>query len=146
MVGKSSDRLKKFEAELHDLEQWLNLGLVPKKDIDKHKTEIEAVKAKIDEEIKRAAQLKETGDLEEYVTPRKGQTRTQFTENPTMPDMETAEEPTALTDVTTENQSQGDTTAEMTEGATREESEEDDYFSDKARWKRGMLHSDDDEW
>ena len=35
-----SERLKKFENELNDLEQWLNLGLVPKKDLDKHKTEI----------------------------------------------------------------------------------------------------------
>ena len=35
-----SERLKKFETELTDLEQWLKLGLVPKKDIEKHKEEI----------------------------------------------------------------------------------------------------------
>ena len=42
-----SERLKKLELELHDLEQWLNLGLVPKKDIEKHKIEIDQFKKKI---------------------------------------------------------------------------------------------------
>ena len=32
-----SERLKKLEVELEDLEQWLKLGLVPKKDIEKHR-------------------------------------------------------------------------------------------------------------
>ena len=36
-----SERLKKLESELNDLEQWLKLGLVPKKDIEKHKEEIQ---------------------------------------------------------------------------------------------------------
>ena len=34
-----SERLKKLETELEDLEQWMQLGLVPKKDLDKHKEE-----------------------------------------------------------------------------------------------------------
>ena len=34
-----SERLKKLEVELTDLEQWLKLGLVPKKDVEKHKQE-----------------------------------------------------------------------------------------------------------
>ena len=29
-----SERLKKLESEFHDLEQWLKLGLVPKKDLN----------------------------------------------------------------------------------------------------------------
>jgi hypothetical protein len=29
-----SERLKKLEAELEDLEQWMGLGLVPKKDVE----------------------------------------------------------------------------------------------------------------
>ena len=42
-----SERLKKLETELNDLEQWLKLGLVPKKDVDKHKEEILVVRNKI---------------------------------------------------------------------------------------------------
>ena len=45
-----SERLKKLETELHDLEQWLKLGLVPKKDIEKHKGEIGVIQSKIEEE------------------------------------------------------------------------------------------------
>ena len=33
-----NDKLKKLETELKDLEKWLNLGLVPKEQIKKHKT------------------------------------------------------------------------------------------------------------
>ena len=36
-MNMKSERLKKLETELEDLEQWMNLGLVPKKDIEKHK-------------------------------------------------------------------------------------------------------------
>ena len=32
-----SERLKKLEKEIKELKKWLNLDLVPKKDIDKHK-------------------------------------------------------------------------------------------------------------
>ena len=45
-----SERLKKLEGELQDLEQWLKLGLVPKKDMEKHKEEIRLLQQKIDEE------------------------------------------------------------------------------------------------
>ncbi len=48
-----SERLKKLENELQDLEQWLKLGLVPKKDIEKHKEEIRAIQAKVEEEKER---------------------------------------------------------------------------------------------
>lgn len=45
-----SEWLKKLEHELKDLEKWLQLSLVPKKDLEKHKLEIAAIKAKIEEE------------------------------------------------------------------------------------------------
>ena len=35
-MNLKSERLRKLEKELEDLKQWLRLGLVPKKDIDKH--------------------------------------------------------------------------------------------------------------
>ena len=68
-----SEKLKKLETELTDLEQWLKLGLVPKKDIDKHKDEILAVKHKIEEEKDRLQFLKESGEAEEYVDDIRGQ-------------------------------------------------------------------------
>lgn len=43
MKHVKSERLKKLESELQDLEQWLKLGLVPKKDVTKHKEEIEQI-------------------------------------------------------------------------------------------------------
>ena len=39
-MNLKSERLKKLETELEDLQKWLNLGLVPKKDTEKHKEEI----------------------------------------------------------------------------------------------------------
>ena len=39
-MNNKSERLKKLETELEDLEQWMRLSLVPKKDIEKHKEEI----------------------------------------------------------------------------------------------------------
>lgn len=74
MRAIKSERLKKLEIELQDLEQWLKLGLVPKKDIEKHKEEILAVKSKIEEEKERLHFLRESGETEEYVTPKRGST------------------------------------------------------------------------
>ena len=70
-----SERLKKLETELEDLEQWMSLGLVPKKDIEKHKEEIRSLKQKIDEEKERLRFMKENGELEEYVTPKRSPAR-----------------------------------------------------------------------
>src|ERR1700722_2330306 len=86
-----SERLKKLETELNDLEQWLKLGLVPKKDIPKHKDEIQAVLAKIEEEKERLQFLKESGEAEEYITPKRQPTRTGYTDLPSVPDIDVAE-------------------------------------------------------
>jgi hypothetical protein len=152
-----SDRLKKLETELADLEQWLKLGLVPKKDIEKHKNEIELIRGKIGEERERLQFLKESGETEEYTTPRRVTGRSGYTDTPTMPEIDLGEEPTGLTDMAMEadNDSFLDTTTEERGGEEEEaptpseehgeEEEEEDPFSDRNRWKRGMLHSD-DEW
>ena len=66
-----SERLKKLESELFDLDQWLKLGLVPKKDQEKHKEEIQALREKIDEEKERLRFLKENGELEEFNMPKR---------------------------------------------------------------------------
>lgn len=161
-----SERLKKLESELQDLEQWLKLGLVPKKDIEKHKEEIRTVIAKVEEEKERLQFLKESGDAEEYVTPkRNAQTRGGYTEMPTIPDIDTADAATGFGDtgfdmdtdnVDGETSTFEDDTEETTESDTvkddedeDEEKEEDEesFFSEKNRWKRGgIVDPDADEW
>ena len=85
MVVKS-ERLKKLENELQDLEQWLKLGLVPKRDLEKHKIEIGALREKINEEEERLRELKESGDMEEYMAPKRGaQGRQAYQEPQTLP-------------------------------------------------------------
>lgn len=158
-----SERLKKLEGELYDLEQWLKLGLVPKKDIEKHKEEIEAVKTKIEEEKERLQFLRESGESEEYIAPKRTPTRHGYTEMPTIPDIDIGE--TAMTDagfdVETENgefessshmedEDEEEDEATRAEGEEEEEEEEEDeesYFSDRNRWKRGgIVDPDADEW
>ena len=92
-----SERLKKFENELQDLEQWLKLGLVPKKDIQKHREEIVVLTDKIEEEKVRLRYLKENGEVEEYTPPKRGaQARGAYQEPHSLPDMDINEE--GLTD------------------------------------------------
>lgn len=157
-----SERLKKFETELNDLEQWLKLGLVPKKDIEKHKEEIKGVKSKIEEEKERLQFLKESGEAEEYIAPkRQAGARSGFTDMPTIPDIDMGETQAGLTDTGFDMESEveaADTTfeengdeeegASTTDGEKEEEEEEDEsYFSDKNRWRRGgIVDPDADEW
>jgi len=149
--------LKKLEIELEDLEQWMNLGLVPKKDVDKHKEEIRSLKMKIDEEKERLRFMKESGDLEEYVTPKRSTARQAYAEPHTLPDMDAGENMTdAGLDMETESYEMETISEDETEGgggSTEEEStlseEEDDEdpFSDRNRWKRGILEDpDSDNW
>ncbi len=151
-----SERLKKLEIELNDLEQWLKLGLVPKKDVDKHREEIRAVQAKIEEEKERLQFLKESGDTEEFIIPKRQATRAGYTEMPTIPDIDIGE--TALADTNFDM----DTEAMDTESSVIEERDDDDddhthtenddedddsYFSDKNRWRRGgIIDPDANEW
>ena len=93
-----SERLKKLEVELNDLQQWLKLGLVPKKDVEKHKEEIMAIQSKIEEEKERLHFLKESGEAEEYVTPKRPSARSGYTEMPTIPDIDIGETAASLTD------------------------------------------------
>jgi len=151
-----SERLKKLETELEDLEQWMNLGLVPKKDVEKHKEEIRSLKTKIDEEKERLRFMKESGELEEYVTPKRSPARQAYAEPHTLPDMEVGDNMTdAGLDMETEAYDMETITEEETEsGGTEEgeatileEEEDEDPFSDRNRWKRGILEDPDaDNW
>lgn len=149
-----SERLKKLESELTDLEQWLRLGLVPKKDIEKHKEEILGVRAKIEEEKERLQFLKESGEVEEYVTPKRQTTRAGYTEMPTIPDIDMTDTAGGVSEssfemesstVESETTTNEDSEDENTE--SNEDEEEDSYFSDRNRWRRGgIVDPDADEW
>jgi hypothetical protein len=153
-----SERLKKLELELQDLEQWLKLGLVPKKDLEKHKGEMVTLNEKIVEERERLRFLKESGEGEEYVIPKRPpHGRQAFQEPQSLPDVEIAEEgfTDAGLDMETESYAAEETAGgEETEeggdedGAAAEEDEEDeDPFSDRNRWKRGVFEDPDaGEW
>ena len=151
-----SERLKKLELELNDLEQWLKLGLVPKKDIEKHKEEIRAVQAKIEEEKERLQFLKESGEAEEYIAPKRPSTRAGYTEMPTIPDIdigETGGVADTSFDMETDAVDVESSVIEEREEASEEESEEEEdeddesYFSDRNRWRRGgIIDPDADDW
>lgn len=155
-----SERLKKLETELEDLEQWMNLGLVPKKDVDKHREEIRSLKTKIEEEKERLRFMKESGEVEEYVTPKRSPARQAYAEPHTLPDMEMGDNMTdAGLDMETEAYDMETITEEETEGGGTahgteegestllEEEDDEDPFSDRNRWKRGILEDPDaDNW
>ncbi len=155
-----SERLKKLETELEDLEQWMNLGLVPKKDTEKHKEEIRSLKTRIDEEKERLRFMKESGELEEYVTPKRSNARQAYAEPHTLPDMDMGDNMTdagldmetesydmeTISDDETESGGGGGST-EDGDATVAEEEDEEDPFSDRNRWKRGILEDPDaDNW
>lgn len=153
-----SDRLKKLEVELEDLEQWLKLGLVPKNEVQRHQDEIYTLKERIVEEKERLQFLKESGDLEEYSTPRRTPHKTVYPDTPTMSDMDTesVEEAQTSHDMTTETMeidTADDDEVDKFEGeegeetAAEEEEDEIDPFSDSNRWRRGgIIDPDATEW
>lgn len=152
-----SERLKKLEAELNDLEQWLKLGLVPKKDTDKHKEEILSVKAKIEEEKERLQFLKESGEAEEYITPKRAPNRAGYNDMPTIPDIDIGETIGGTdtgfdmeTDAVEVDHTLEEREEEEEEAPEQEEEEEEDdesYFSDRNRWRRGgIVDPDANDW
>jgi hypothetical protein len=150
-----SERLKKLESELEDLEQWMCLGLVPKKDVEKHKEEIGALKIRIGEERERLRYLKESGEVEEYAAPKRSAARQAYAEPHTLPDMEVNDNMTdAGLDMETESyetetasEDETDSGSSSKDEDTVLEDEEEDPFSDRNRWKRGILEDPDrDNW
>ena len=148
-----SERLKKLELELQDLEQWLNLGLVPKTDIDKHNGEIEIFKKRVDDEKSRLQSIKENGDSEEYSVPKRSvQQRAAYQEPHILPGVDMDEGGGGMTDAGLENDSPttfGTETGTVAddEAATTISEEDEDPYSDKNRWRRGILEDPDtDSW
>jgi hypothetical protein len=155
-----SERLKKLETELQDLQQWLKLGLVPKKDMAKHKEEINNLQEKITEEKERLRFLKESGEMEEYGPPKRPAHGRPAFQEASMPDMEIGDEGLTETGLEMESETyEAETgTGEEVEGEggeegegapapVEEEEEEEDPFSDRNRWRRGILEDPDSkEW
>jgi hypothetical protein len=151
-----TERLKKLETEFKDLQQWMKLGLVPKSDLKKHEIEINSIAEKIEEEKDRMRFLKENGSLAEYVTPsRKGQNRSAYPENASISDINLGDNSsTGLTDAGLDMDTESldvensllDSDEETTAEHTTVSDEDEDPFSDKNRWKRGIIDPDDDNW
>jgi hypothetical protein len=150
MIMKS-ERLKRLETELQDLDQWLRLGLVPKKDVAKHKGEIKILKEKIEEEKERLRFLKESGAMEEFIPPKRNpHARQPFSDTASMPDIEMSDEDrtdfgldeTESYDFETSSEEETEGFSETCAGVD-DPSEEEDPFSDRNRWKRGVLEDPD---
>ncbi len=148
-MSQKSERLRKFEIELHDLEEWLKIGLVPKKDVEKHKEEISQLKERIEEEKTRLKMLTENGELEEFNLPKKPLNARQAYQEPhSLPEMDMADEGMSEGgfDMETESfdvdSSAGDD-SESGDDEQQHEEEEEDPYSDRNRWKRGVLEDPD---
>ncbi|MEC7840507.1 MAG: hypothetical protein VX777_10760 [Chlamydiota bacterium] len=142
-----SERLKKLEQELSDLEQWLKLGLVPKSDIDRHNEEILVARAKIEEEKERLQFLKESGDSSDFTAPKRQSGRSAYTEMPSIPDIDISESNQTVSDTAYNNDSDNtesdssiieESENDDTEEKTYVEEEEESFFSDRNRWRRGF--------
>ncbi len=151
-----SERLKKLEIDLSELEQWLSLGFVPKKEIVKHQKEIDLLKEKIVEEKERIRFLKENDITEENIAAKRfPQMRPA---SPDMGNMTLDHSNESLTDLEPENETdfhKFNSTEEEEEKEEQEsrvnmdddEEEESNPYSDKNRWKRGILENlDTDNW
>lgn len=152
-MNVKSERLKKLETELRDLQQWSKLGLVPKKDIEKHSSEINLIQQKIEEERERLRYLKENDELEYVVPKRNTSPRSGFQEAHTVPDINLDD--TSVTDAGLDLENETFTEAETASDESEETAseditsldEDDDPFSDSNRWRRGVLEDpDSDAW
>jgi hypothetical protein len=151
-----SEKLKKLETEFTDLEQWMQLGLVPKKDLDKHREEMRSLQGKIEEEKERLRFAKESGETEDFTLPKRSPNRPAYSESHTLPDVESNDQMTETGfDMETETYDMETSSEEETEGGGRtedegtavEEEEDEDPFSDRNRWKRGVLEDpESDNW
>ena len=149
-----SEKLKKLENELADLQQWKRLGLVPKKDLEKHEKEIGSMTVKIEEEYERLRYLKENGEHEEYTMPKRSpQTKQAYQEPNSMPDIESTESDMADAGLDLESESydaESSSVFDMEEGSEEKtivEDEDENPFSDRNRWKRGILEDpDSNDW
>jgi len=133
-----SDRLKKLEAELEDLKNWLKLGLVPKSDQSKHKKEMGSIELKIEDEKEKIRFLKENNEIEEYVTPKRSAQKPVFND-------------ANVNDFSASCDSDSDDFDGEDDGKSSDDEDEDgdvDHFSDQARARRSWdaVDPESNEW
>lgn len=145
-----SEKLKKLENEITDLKQWLKLGLVPKKDLEKHQKEIDLLTQKIEEEKDKLRHIKENGEAEEYAIPRRNATKQAYQEPHSLPDIDShhdGEMTDAGLDFESESYEADSSSAfdfeEGGEERTLSEDEDENPFSDRNRWRRGIQEDPD---
>jgi len=153
MSSPKSDRLRKLETEYNDLKQWLDLKLVPKKDLALHEAELKALEAKIFDEKKRLQTIKDSPDAEEYSIPRRNAgAKAGYNDGGLNEEMEMdggGDEGLTDAGLDMENDSyEGGSSSsfdlyESFDDQNTESEEDEDPFSDRNRWKRGILEEQD---
>ena len=150
-----SEALKKLEFELKTNQECMDAGLYPPRDKERHLKEIETIKKNIEKEKDRLRIMKESGEIEEYVIPKRNAARQAYSDPHTLPDndMDTS---SGMSDSDTENMDFDLTDADSdTESGTEADAEADleeeednvDGFSDKERFKRfGQASEPDAYW
>jgi hypothetical protein len=149
-----SERQKKLEIELQDLVSYVELDLYPKYERQKLEEEIQQLKKKIEEEVERIRLMKENGDVEEFVIPKRNPKQA-YADASTLPDIdmdgEMSEGSFDSFETTFEVTETGD--GEETESGTESEAtvdedfdEDEDWMSQKAQLRRlGRLKSFEDD-
>jgi len=149
-----SERLKKYESELEDLERWFKLGLVPKKSEGKHLNEMETLKNKVANEKDRLKFLKESGEVEEYITPKRSASRPAFSDTTSLSDLDVGNHSSSDFDAgSTAEETDSDSDDDKgEEGHVVEEDTDtdDDPFNDRGRfhrgWDRDIMDPESNEW
>lgn len=141
-----TDRLRKLETELEDLNKWLTLGMVPKKDIEKHKEEISFVQDKINDELAKMEHMRQNGHPEEFVTPKRQSSKLVLNDGPSISDMDVREdydEMSASDDATYDSQ----VSSSETQSDETQRDDDNDPFLERNRWrKREIIDPEVDDW
>lgn len=141
-----TDRLRKLETELEDLEKWLTLGMVPKQDIPKHNEEICLVRERIEEELAKIEHIRLNGHPEEFITPKRQSSKLVLNDGPSISDLEVGEDhedSSVSDDETYDSQSSASETREE----TQRDEDDQDPFHEKNRWKkREIIDPEVDDW
>ncbi len=135
-----SERLQKLEMELEVNVSCMAAGLFPPREKERYLEEIRTIEAKILEEKERLRFMKENGDDQEYVIPKRNPARQGYAEPHTLPDMDDSDM-TEGGDMETDHfggmtDSGGDDDTDSGTSSDDEEhdtDEETDMFSPKAR-------------
>lgn len=149
-MAAKTDRLRKLETELEDLKRWLDLGMVPKQDIKKHKDEIASIEAKIQDELDKIEYIKQNGQPEEFVTPKRQSNKLVVNDGPSISDLDIGdddyEENSFLEDESRDYDSQT-SDSDTSSDDTSHDDYDQDPFHEKNRWrKREIIDPDSDDW